>query len=214
MTVGITYSNAGKLQPYLEALRSAGLEPVPLHYGQPASVSGLHGLVMSGGPDLDPSLYGQKPDGSEEPVRERDTFELALLGQALHLDIPILCICRGLQLFNVFHGGTLYQHLANTDVHRQRETLDAHEVSIEPNSLLAHATGDAPKPVNSRHHQAVHRVGCGLVVSARSPDGIIEGLERPGRRLALAVQWHPEDRVQADERDRRLFAAFARAVGV
>jgi gamma-glutamyl-gamma-aminobutyrate hydrolase PuuD len=211
MKVGVTYSNPDKLEPYLAALRGAGLEPVALGYDKPASLAGLRGLVLSGGPDLDTSLYGEPREGAEDPVRERDTMELALLGQALHLDVPLLCICRGLQLFNVFHGGTLHQHLSNTDFHRQKDVLDAHYVTIEPNSALAHAIGGQAKTVNSRHHQAAKRVGRGLIVSARAA-GVVEALERPGRRMALAVQWHPEDRVEADERDRMLFAAFARAV--
>jgi putative glutamine amidotransferase len=213
MKVGVTYSNPEKLESYCAALRAVGLDPVPLIAGKPYSLDGLSGLLISGGPDLDPALYGEEPDGSEEPVPDRDQMEMSLLGDALNRDLPVLCICRGLQLFNVWHQGSLHQHLESTETHRQKKAFDAHTVAVEPGTQLAAAMGAAEYPVNSRHHQGVKELGQGIVVSARAHDGMIEGLERPDRRFAVAVQWHPEDRIASSEHDRRLFEAFARASG-
>jgi putative glutamine amidotransferase len=117
--------------------------------------------------------------------------------------LPVLAICRGMQLFNVVHGGALTQHL---DSHNSPDGL--HHIHVVPNSRLAAIIGEGEHAVNSRHHQAVGRVGGGLMVSARSGDGVIEALERPGEAFAVAVQWHPEDRVLVSQADRKLFEAF------
>ena len=212
MKVGVTYSNPEKLESYCAALRTVGLEPVPLLAGEPATLEGLRGLLVSGGPDLDPALYGESPDGSEEWVPSRDQLEMTLLKDALNRDLPVLGICRGLQIFNVLHGGSLHQHLASSDVHRQKKAFDAHEVTVDGGTRLAAAVGEGTFAINSRHHQGVKRLGQGLVVSARAHDCIVEGLERQDKRWAVAVQWHPEDRVEHSDHDRRLFEAFARAV--
>jgi putative glutamine amidotransferase len=108
-----------------------------------------------------------------------------------------------MQLFNVFHGGSLLQHL---DSHDSSEGL--HDIQVVPDSRLASIIGSGEHAVNSRHHQAVARVGSGLIVSAKSQDGVIEALERPGRAFAVAVQWHPEDRILISDADRKLFRAF------
>jgi putative glutamine amidotransferase len=213
MKAGVTYSNSKKLDSYCEALRIVGVEPVPLLAGGTYSLDGLAGLLISGGPDLDPAMYGEKPDGSEEPAPERDAMESDLLRQALDRDLPVLCICRGLQLFNVVHGGSLHQHLASTGTHRQKEAFDAHTVTVVEGTRLAAAMGAREFPVNSRHHQGVKKLGEGLVVSAWAQDGLEEGLERADRRFAVSVQWHPEDRIALSAHDRRLFEAFAREVG-
>jgi putative glutamine amidotransferase len=218
LPAGLTFSDPRKAEPYAEALRQAGVEPLLISPREPRRLAGLQGLVLSGGTDLNPARYGREPyPGNEPPDDERDELEAGLLAEALAADIPVLAICRGMQLFNVAHGGTLIQHLDNTAVHRVRDNdpaLPAHEILVEPDSRLARILGTGPHAVNSRHHQAVERIGAGLRVSARSaPDGVIEALERNDRRFALAVQWHPEDQVRRDASQRKLFEAFADSLG-
>ena len=133
-----------------------------------------------------------------------------MLGEALDRDLPVLAICRGLQLFNVYHGGTLIQHLPG-DPHRTKErpqdpSKPLHEISVAPDTDWLPFWARAGTPVNSRHHQAVDRLGSHIQVSAKSVnDEIIEGLERPDKAFAVAVQWHPEDQVRTDETQLKLF---------
>jgi len=209
---GVTFRDRDKVEPYLEALRQAGLEPALISPDLPGSLDGLDGLLVTGGKDVDPKRYGQEKHPKTDADAERDELEAALLRQALDADLPVLCICRGMQLFNVVHGGTLIQHVDNADAHRQPGVSDVHEVEVEPGTGLAAIVGGGSYRVNSRHHQAPGEVGAGLVVSARSTDGVIEGLERPDRRFAIAVQWHPEDRCSTNAKDKGLFDAFACAV--
>jgi gamma-glutamyl-gamma-aminobutyrate hydrolase PuuD len=208
---GLTYRFEEKAKPYRDALELAGLEVVNITPGCPPSLDGLDGLVISGGPDLDPFLYGEErhPE-SQEPDIGRDALESKLAIAALEADLPLLCICRGMQLFNVVHRGSLLQHIATAATHRSTRQ-SAHAISVAPGTLLARIIGEGEQEVNSRHHQAVGRLGGGLRISARAPDGIIEAIERPDKRFALAVQWHPEDRVFTDPNDRRLFELFAKA---
>jgi putative glutamine amidotransferase len=189
--------------------------------GTPVWLDGLAGLLLTGGVDVDPQLYGQEPHAmTQEPDRSRDEMELAALERALQAGLPVLAICRGAQLLNVKFGGTLCQHLPNPDVHEQRNPdeiprkhRDAHEVEISAGTRLETIIGARRCAVNSRHHQAVDRVGDGLEVSARSiTDGVVEGLELPSSRFVVAVQWHPEDRIEESSPDRRLFDAFSAAV--
>jgi putative glutamine amidotransferase len=183
---------------YPASVAAAGGLPVELT--RDADVEGvlarLDGLILSGGADVEPSRYGHDPDenlGSIEP--DRDEWELALLREARRLEMPVLAICRGAQLANVFFGGTLNQHveLEEGAGHPQwdvdgRETT--HEVDVAPGSLLS--TIYPPSlGVNSLHHQTLAVLGNDLVVSASAPDGVIEAVELPGHDL-LAVQWHPE----------------------
>ncbi len=211
---GITYRYPYKLAPYAEAVRYAGFEPVPLLPPGPEGLDGLDALLVSGGTDLTPALYGQEPhpETDTQPDGERDAMELRLLRAALAADLPVLFICRGLQLLNVACGGDLLQHLPNTEAHRQIGVADVHAVHPVAGTRFAAILGETPFTVNSRHHQAVGRCGEGLLISARSADGVIEGLEIPGKHFAVAVQWHPEDRVPSHEADTRLFAAFRQAV--
>jgi gamma-glutamyl-gamma-aminobutyrate hydrolase PuuD len=219
--IGITRSGSAErigrsYQPYHERIREAGAEPVDLFPGlgaDPVLLDGLDGLLLTGGADAVPARYGQEPhpetDGGDAA---RDEQELALIRAALARDLPIFAICRGQQVLNVALGGTLLQHIEG-DSHRahERGAGDSrwHTIQAEPGSRLADLLGTAPLEANSRHHQAVAPDGVagGLVVTARAPDGIIEGLELPGRRWVLAVQWHPE-RDEVAERFRSLFAAF------
>jgi gamma-glutamyl-gamma-aminobutyrate hydrolase PuuD len=205
--VAITYHRDDKVGPYAVALRAAGMEPVLLKAGRDAaSLDGVDGLLLSGGVDVDPALYADdRHPETETPVRERDELERTLLMRALADDFPVLAICRGLQLMNVCHGGTLVQHYEGHKI----PSNGVHDVDLEPGSRLATIYGASELRVNSRHHQVVGRVGTNLVVTARAKgDGIVEGLERPDRRFAIAVQWHPEDQITQYPEQLKLFEAF------
>ena len=184
---------------YVRSVVGAG--GVPLLVPPGADIEGtlgaVDGLVFSGGSDLDPSLYGA--DAHPETlgvIRERDDFELALMQAALARDVPMLAICRGSQVLNVALGGDLEQHVPDrvgTLLHREVPgVFSDHGVEVEPRSRLAAIIGDG-HDVKSSHHQGFGRVGDGLTVSARAPDGTIEALEAPSRRFALGVLWHPEE---------------------
>ena len=212
------YTEIARLGPYVKALIAAGLDPVPLAAGPLPSLPAFDGLVLLGGSDVDPIRYGEtRQPETETPESERDAVEFSLLETALERDLPVLAICRGLQLVNVFHGGTLIQHLNPPERHRQTDGdhgLPVHAVTIEPETLLSKIAGTRTWQVNSRHHQAVKTVGKKLRVSARdSEDGTVEALERPDKRFVLAVQWHPEDQAPRDPGQARIFQAFGEAVG-
>jgi putative glutamine amidotransferase len=194
MALGITY---------VRAIEAAGGVPVvmpPLAPADvPALVARLDGLLLSGGPDLAPAAYDAQPHaelGTTEPGL--DAFEYAIVLEARRTGLPILGICRGAQALNVACGGTLHQHLpdvvGDTVAHRQTEDsrLPTHVVDVLPGSRLAAMLGTERLPVNSFHHQAVDRLGDGLRVCARAPDGTIEGIEAPAGPLVVAVQWHAE----------------------
>jgi putative glutamine amidotransferase len=214
--VGLTYSDRSKIQPYVDALEAAGLEVAPIAAGWSGGVEGLDGLVLSGGIDLNPKLYGEKRHpAADEPNDARDQLELDLLKQALERDLPVLAICRGMQLLNVAKGGTLEQHIEERGMHQRYDLakpVPVHEVAVQKGSRLAEITGAGQVAVNSRHHQAVGRLGDGLKVSARAEDGIVEGIEAPGKRFAVGVQWHPEDQAPEDPMQAKLFSAFAEAL--
>jgi putative glutamine amidotransferase len=191
---------------------------VPIKAGEPATLEGLDGLLLTGGRDIAPGLYHQEPvPETQEPNPDRDELELRLLREALARDLPVLAICRGLQLFNVCHDGTLLQHLAG-DPHRTQPrpkdlSKPMHEIRVIRDTKLSAILGEGNHPVNSRHHQAVDQVGQKLRVSAESTkDHVIEGLERPDKTFVVAVQWHPEDQIPGDETQLKLFRAFADAV--
>jgi putative glutamine amidotransferase len=168
----------------------------------------LDGLVLSGGIDIDPTQYGADRDPRTDPAqRHRDEAELALLAAALDRDLPTLAICRGFQLLNVVRGGDLVQHLpeiVGSDRHREEKgAFSEHPVEVKAGSRLASIIGERHDGVASSHHQAVAKVGSGLVETAWAADGTLEGLEDPSKRFALGVLWHPE----VDE-DKALFAAL------
>ncbi|MGA2436396.1 MAG: gamma-glutamyl-gamma-aminobutyrate hydrolase family protein [Bryobacteraceae bacterium] len=211
--VCVTYSNREKLEPYLDALRGVGLEPVPVGPGESIALGEVAGLVITGGGDIDPGRYHEPPHSETKNVNtSRDELEDRLLREALAADLPALAICRGLQMLNVVRGGTLIQHLPDTATHRAPGKPEAHEVKIEPGSRLRSILETDACMVNSRHHQGIGRLGEGLKIAATSPDKMIEAIEIPDKRFALAVQWHPEDRVTTHAPDRKLFEAFAKAV--
>ena len=162
----------------------------------------LDGIVLSGGADLEPSTYGGEPDGNGDYEPERDRLELALLDGARRLEVPVLGICRGLQILNVAAGGTLHQHVPDHARYDVDPATRVHPITIESESILgaiyARPGADrGPLRVNSLHHQTVDRVGDGLRVVARSDDGTVEGLETSDGSV-VAVQWHPE-MLPADE---------------
>lgn len=203
-----------RARPYLTALNGAGIE---MEFG--ATLDGFSGLVLMGGTDVNPRLYGEAPHPeTESPDDLRDSQESALIHEALDRDVPILAMCRGMQILNVAHGGTLVQHLTNLELHRQRpqdKSRNAHEISILLGSRLASIAGsNLRQAVNSRHHQAIHRAGTDLIVSAISTgDQVIEAVERPDRRFVVGVQWHPENQTAAENGlAQRLFGAFAAAL--
>jgi putative glutamine amidotransferase len=213
-------------EAYVEAAREAGLIPLVLPPLDPAEVApvldAVSGLILTGGEDVDPAEYGApRGDKTESIHTRRDKCEIAALQLARERRIPTLAICRGIQLANVALGGTLVQDIPTErpsdvehDLSRERASR-VHEVGVDEGSKLAKVLGDTTITVNSSHHQALDRVAPGLRVTARSPDGIIEGVEWTGDDWwMLGVQWHPEELTRDGKPwDRRLFAAFAAALG-
>jgi putative glutamine amidotransferase len=201
---------------YVDCLRAAGMEVLLLAAGDAETcIRGLDGLVLSGGGDLDPTTYGGPGHQRIYMVdRERDEFELELARLVLHRGMPLLGICRGLQVLNTLLGGSLVSHLPDqygeAILHRAppREPI-AHEVEVldEP-SRLASAIGSGSAEIMSWHHQAVDGLGEGLRVTARAGDGVIEALEPEGEGWAVAVQWHPELNAATDSKQAALFGAF------
>ncbi|HWT90565.1 MAG TPA: gamma-glutamyl-gamma-aminobutyrate hydrolase family protein [Solirubrobacterales bacterium] len=193
---------------YLRALAAAGAVPMvipPLpEEAIGALLDRLDGVCLSGGPDLDPDTYGARPHPELGPIEpDLDRFELAVARQADARGMPILSICRGTQALNVARGGSLIQHLPEFSpefAHRQSAPGDqtSHPIEIEPGSRLAAALGGDEVEVadeldvNSFHHQAIERLGEGLKITARAPDGTIEAVEDPSRPFLIGVQWHAE----------------------
>jgi putative glutamine amidotransferase len=205
---------------YLDAVTDAGgiavlLPPQPVSAEIARSVvSALDGLIVAGGADVDPARYGQEPHPrTGAPRTDRDAWEEALLAEAIATELPFLGICRGAQVLNVTLGGTLVQHLPDVVGTERYQPAPAvfgeGEVTIEPGSRLegALASGTATLPVHYYHHQALDEVADGLIVTARSEDGVIEAVELDSVPFGVAVQWHPEENAS----DRRLFAGLVDA---
>jgi putative glutamine amidotransferase len=175
----------------------------------------VDGLMLAGGADIDPRAYGAVPDPKTVgSVPERDAFEIALVRRALERDLPLLGICRGMQVMNIALGGTLYQDLPDLFGHDEhRRVLGSfdnadHDVRLAPDSLAARAAGEELHATKSHHHQGVDRVGDGFVVTGRAQlDDLPEAIELPGNTFALGVQWHPE----ADETSRLIGALVEHA---
>jgi len=207
---------------YYELVAASGARPVLLPHcveaaggpgeGAAEVVAALDGLVLVGGGDLDPAAYGQSrhpASGGIDPAR--DASERALLEEALAADLPVLAICRGHQLLNVVLGGTLVQHLPDAVGHQAHRSVGGQfedvDVVTVPATTTAAVMGEKATVLCS-HHQAIDRLGAGLVVAARSLDqDVVEAIEMPERRFVVGVQWHPEE-----AGDRRLFDALVAAI--
>ena len=199
---------------YLDGITRAGgiatlLPPQPVDDAVAARiVAGLDALVLTGGKDVDPAAYQHEPHAeTDEPARDRDAWEFALFTAAMDAGVPVLGICRGAQVVNVAMGGTLHQHLPDVLGHSRHRAGNAifspTEIAVTPGTRLATLV-DEPLEVACYHHQAIDRVADQLVVCARDPEGVIEAVELPGDRFVLAVQWHPEERLD----DLRLFSGM------
>ena len=207
-------------QNYFDAVIAAGGLPVALPHRPEladAYLEEIDGLLVPGGAfDVDPALWGDEPPHPKVTLKPgRTDFEMAVTRAALKRDKPILGICGGQQLLAVAFGGTLVQHIPDAVpgslAHEQPNprTEPGHEVRIADGSMLARIVGRASMAVNSAHHQAVATPGAGAIVNALAPDGVVEGIEHPGYRFALGVQWHPEYAV--DSADPLILSAFVGA---
>lgn len=230
--IGVTRGTSPVLA-YRRALEAAGAEVVELgpetmlaraaDLDPQAALEGLDGLLLPGGADIDPRLYGEREvHPSVRVTPERDRLELGLARAALARGLPVLGICRGIQTLNVAAGGDLWQDLPSQypgalvhkepDEDRDRRRL-LHPVTLSPDSLTGRLLDCRELPVNSIHHQAVRRVAPGFRVVATAPDGVVEAIESTEAPFVLGVQWHPEELWEDHRTHARLFAAFCRAAG-
>lgn len=214
---------------YVEVLRAAGAVPwvIPLLPHDPDTLNEiftrLDGVFVTGGVDVDPQRYGEEKlavCGALDP--DRDAVEIMLLKFALEKHLPVLAVCRGIQVLNVACGGTLYQDVAAqvpaalkhdyfpSPENPSRKYL-AHDIAVTPGSRLGGILGEAVVPVNSMHHQAIKDLAPGLVPNAYAPDGIIEGVEGANGQYLIAVQWHPEELADTQPGMNRLFRTFVDA---
>lgn len=207
---------------YVDSVRRAGGVPLLIPPGEPDVgrwVRTVDALVLTGGGDLDPDVYGGARLESTYMVDgERDRSELALARRLLDSDLPGLCICRGTQVLNVALGGTLVEHVPDEFAERVTHRLPPreptpHAVSVEPGSRLAGLLGATEIEAVSWHHQAIRDLGEGLSVVARAPDGVIEAVELAGRERLVAVQWHPELSSATDAAQQGLFDWLVREAG-
>jgi putative glutamine amidotransferase len=201
--IGIT--RCSRVDDYVESVKLARGEPLVLEpTADPVeSLDRIDALLLTGGLDIDPSLYGEAAHATTEADPVRDRFEIPLAREAVARDMPIFAICRGVQVLNVAAGGSLVQDIPTAVTsgldHSITQPKDhvAHAVAVTPGTRLADSLGLSASletcAVNSRHHQAVGRVAPSFVVSALSPDGVIEAIERPTSTFCLGVQWHPEN---------------------
>ena len=213
------------LSDYSQAILHAGGAPVIIPAAQDRKsltriLSSLQGLILSGGPDVHPRCYGEEPlAGLGEVDDALDHMELMAAELAIEKNLPLLGICRGIQVLNIALGGTLYQdipsqvpesicHTPKTD-----KAVNTHTVRIETGSRLHQIIGKPEIWVNGKHHQAVKDSAPGLVVTARARDGGIEAVEQPDKRYVIGVQWHPEGTWRDDPWSKKLFLSFVRAAG-
>lgn len=214
-----------RMSDYVESVRRAGGEPVEVAAGGESPeqiVARFDGIMLTGGGDVDPTLYGEAPHETFQSAEaDRDAFEIALTKAAIAAKVPFLAICRGMQLLNVAMGGTLIQDIPSQvpgaldhSVPEPRAHV-AHEVWVSKDSRLSQLLADHMEDgetchVNSRHHQSVAKVAPGFEVTATSPDGVIEAMEKPGDVFCVGVQWHPENFWRTGE-FRSLFEGFVQA---
>lgn len=220
--IGVT--RCSRLDDYIASVEQTGARARVLEVSEsPRTVlKEIHGVLLTGGGDVDPAFYGEARHPSVEDAEPgRDEFEIDLARRAMAADVPLLAICRGSQVLNVAAGGSLVQDIPSSiDTqlpHRIAEpkNADCHDISIVRGSRLAGALGRAVETgcscrVNSRHHQAVGRLGVGLVACATAADGVIEAIEAPAATFCLGVQWHPENFWQSGQFG-PLFDAFVTA---
>lgn len=207
-------------QHYFNAIRNAGGAPIALPYHTdaiPEYIEAIDGLLITGGEDYPPEFYGEEPVGKALDILKggRAEFDFKILEAALAQDMPVLGICAGQQAINIHFGGTLYQHIPDDipDALNHMKPNPPHETShaieILPGTLLHQWTKIDACDVNTAHHQSVKKVGEGLVVNALAPDSVVEGIEHPGYRFCLGVEWHPE--FEIDTIDRRIMKSFVDA---
>jgi putative glutamine amidotransferase len=216
-----------RMSDYVESIRRAGGEPIEVVPGVEKVehiLARVDGLMLTGGGDVDPKLYGEEPLATFEAAESgRDAFEIELSRAAVASGIPFLAICRGMQVLNVAMGGTLIQDIPSQvqgaldhSIREPRHHI-AHEVWVAKGSKLAALLADHMEDgetchVNSRHHQSVKRAAAGFEVTATSPDGVIEAMEKPDAPYCIAVQWHPENFWRTGE-FRELFEGLIQAAG-
>lgn len=190
---------------FFDAIETCGGTPVALPCFESAAeaaeaIAEVDAVILTGGEDVNPTLYNEEPSEKLEDVNDaRDTSDMALLDAALEKDMPVLAVCRGMQVLNVHQGGTLYQDVPSElpevgDAHRDPtfEDFTYHNITMEEDSIMADMLGETSHEVNSWHHQAVKEIGEGLVVTAKADDGIIEGCEMPDKTYVVGMQVHPE----------------------
>lgn len=221
----IAVAPSSKLHDYEESIRRAGGDVRVLDPSRDRAedvVRSVDGLLLAGGGDVQPTIYGAAAHPSFSAAEQgRDEFEIELVRRAADADLPLFAICRGIQVLNVARGGTLVQDIpdevaGNIDHYvRQPRFAIAHDIWMAPGSTLERLMRERVEraeecQVNSRHHQAVKNLGKGLVASATAPDGVVEAIEDPTLRFCLGVQWHPENFYRTGE-FRALFEGFIRA---
>ncbi|MCY3743835.1 MAG: gamma-glutamyl-gamma-aminobutyrate hydrolase family protein [Candidatus Poribacteria bacterium] len=223
--IGITFSSEsirGTSKNYIHAIEEFGGIPRKLYPDVPDSeYADIDGLLLTGGPDIDPAYYGEERHETTDINAARDELELPLYKWAIEKDLPVFGICRGIQIMNVAIGGSLYQDIPSQFTCRLTHKIlvnsddSWHSINkIQPGSLLNQITGESITEVNSRHHQALKVIGKGFTVTAQSKDGIIEAIEDRSKRFVLGVQYHPERMTQTAEfreHRRKLFEAFIKA---
>lgn len=218
---------------YVRCVRSAGAAPLlipPLapdtqvdRDGLEVLLDSIDGLVLTGGGDLNPDIYGENLNHETRLLdTERNDSDLALTRAALTRGMPILGICAGMQMVNVARGGSLHQHLADLrktiypdllPIHDAQETPElTHQIQVHSGSRLADLIGEEELTTNSRHHQAIAQLGEGLEISALAEDGVIEAIEGTDTNFLICVQWHPEDH-DRDERHQKLFSSLVKSLG-
>jgi len=220
--IGVTATNAAKAQSYMDALQMLGATPVWLQNDAvqaEADLKRLDGILVSGGPDIEPHHFGEElHPKTEATVPHRDAYELGLIKAAWQRDVPMLAICRGVQVMNVALGGSLIQHVpdvvnGDVDHHSGHDISERHIVEIEADSNLGAIIAQQRFPTNSTHHQALAEVAEPLRITARTSDGIIEAVESiPPRRFWIGVQWHPERTFpKGDAPSEAILRAFVKA---